>query len=89
MVDIIRDNCHYCSDMEKNVFKNKEVSKWVEGCFIPVKLNLSEDFLPDGVEVKITPTVVFLDSEQKTIKMIHGSWNIDDFKRLSQNLCKE
>ncbi len=90
MVDVIRDNCRFCTNMEKNVFDNKEMGQWIEGCFIPVKVNLSKnDTMPKGVSVQITPTFIFLDADEKVIKMIHGSWNIDDFKSLSQDLCKE
>ncbi len=89
MLDVVRDNCHYCSDMDKKVFNDKEMEKWVESCFIPVKLNLSHDTLPKGIKVQVTPTFIFLTSDQKIVKTIQGSWDKKDFMDLSQKLCKE
>jgi len=89
MLDVVRDNCHYCTDMDRNVFYDKEMSDWVESCFIPVKLNLSHDTLPMGIKVQVTPTFIFLDVAGKITKTIQGSWNKKDFKELSIKLCKE
>jgi len=89
MIDVVRDRCHFCSDMEHNVFKDKKMSQWIESCFIPVKLNLSNEKLPKGMKVEITPTFLFVNEKLELVKKLHGSWNIFDFKQLSQKLCKE
>ena len=89
MIDVVRDRCHFCSDMDNNVFKDKKMSTWVESCFIPVKLNLSEDKLPNGLKATVTPTFLFVNKKLELVKKIQGSWNIQDFKQLSQKLCKE
>ena len=41
MIDVVRTNCHYCESMEKDVFDDKMMGKWIEERFIPVKLNLN------------------------------------------------
>lgn len=89
MLDVVRDNCHFCKDMINNVFNDKEMSAWIESCFIPVKLNISHEILPEGITVQVTPTFLFLNSDKKIVKKIKGSWNIKDFKKLSQKLCRE
>ena len=89
MIDVIRDRCHFCSDMDKNVFKDKKISLWVGSCFIPVKLNLSQQKLPDGLKVEVTPTFFFMNKKMELVKKIQGSWNKKDFKQLSQKQCKE
>ncbi len=89
MLDVVRDNCHYCADMDENVFKDKEMTKWIESCFVPVKLNLSHDVLPMGIKVQVTPTFIFLNSDKKVIKTIQGSWDIKDFKELSKKICRK
>ena len=86
MIDVIRSDCHYCKDMQKKVFDNKAMSVWLQKRFIPVKLNLDFDELPLGLHVYFTPTFFFLDSDQKIIKKIPGSWNIQDFKDLTKNI---
>ncbi|MBA1432408.1 MAG: thioredoxin family protein [Epsilonproteobacteria bacterium] len=86
MIDVMRTDCHYCKDMQKNVFDDKEMSMWLEKRFIPVRLNLDFDELPLGIHVYFTPTFFFIDTDQKIIKKIPGSWNIQDFKDLTKNI---
>jgi thioredoxin-related protein len=86
MIDVVRTDCHYCADMQKEVFDDKEMSEWLQKRFIPVKLNLDFDELPLGIHVYFTPTFFFIDSDQKVIKKIPGSWNIQDFKDLTKNI---
>ena len=86
MIDVMRTDCHYCKDMQRKVFDNAAMSKWLEKRFIPVKLNLDFDELPLGIHVYFTPTFFFVDADQKIIKKIPGSWNIQDFKDLTKNI---
>ncbi|UCM99341.1 thioredoxin fold domain-containing protein [Sulfurimonas sp. SWIR-19] len=86
MIDVIRSDCQYCIKMKKEVFDNPEMSAWIEERFIPVELNLDFDELPLGLHVYFTPTFFFVDKNQKIIKKIPGSWNIQDFKDLTKNI---
>jgi thioredoxin-related protein len=86
MIDVVRSDCHYCKDMQKEVFDDKEMSAWLQERFIPVKFNLDFDELPLGIHVYFTPTFFFIDSDQKVIKKIPGSWSIEDFKDLTKNI---
>ena len=86
MIDVVRSDCHYCKDMQKKVFDDKKMSVWLEERFIPVKLNLDFDKLPLGLKVHFTPTFFFVDKNEKIVKKIPGSWNIQDFKDLTKNI---
>jgi len=87
MIDIIRTDCHYCTDMDKKVFQNAEMSEYLQKRFIPVKINLDSDKLPLGIKAHFTPTFFFVNSKKKIIiKTIPGSWNIQDFKDLTKNI---
>ena len=86
MIDVVRSDCHYCKDMQKKVFNDKKMSVWLEERFIPVKLNLDFDKLPLGLKVHFTPTFFFVDKNEKIVKKIPGSWNIQDFKDLTKNI---
>lgn len=86
MIEVIRTDCHYCHDMKKEVFNDKAMSAWIEQRFIPVELNLDFDELPLGIHVYFTPTFFFVDTDQKVVKKIPGSWNIQDFKDLTKNI---
>ena len=86
MIDVVRSDCHYCHKMDAQVFNDAQMSKWIEQKFIPVKLDLDFDDLPLGIKVHFTPTFFFVNKEQKIIKTIPGSWNIQDFKDLTKNI---
>ncbi|MCK9473243.1 DUF255 domain-containing protein [Sulfurimonas sp.] len=86
MIDVVRTNCRYCINMDRDVFDDKEMSKWIEKRFIPVKLNLDTHEIPLGISVAMTPSFYFVDKNQKIIKNIPGSWNSDDFKDLTKNI---
>ena len=86
MIDVVRDNCRFCTDMDRNVFEDKEMSVWLESRFIPVKLNLDHDTLPLGIKVQFTPTFYFIDNVGSIKKKIPGSWNIEDFQSMTKDL---
>lgn len=86
MIDFVRTDCHYCEDMQKDVFNNKEMSAWLESRFIPVQINIDHDKMPIDVEVHFTPMFYFLNKENKIVKKIPGAWNIEDFKDLTKGI---
>lgn len=86
MLDVIRTDCHYCSDMDKEVFQNPKMSLYLSEKFIPVKINLDHEELPLGIKVFFTPSFFFINEKQEIIKKIPGSWNIQDFKDLTKNI---
>jgi len=89
MVDVVREHCQYCKKMDKNVFSDKEMSKWLQERFIAVKIDLDVDNMPIDVDVKMTPTFYFLNKNKKIVKVIPGSWNIKDFKDLTKKIRGE
>ena len=86
MIDVVRSDCHYCHKMDAGVFNDAQMSKWIEQKFIPVKLDLDFDDIPLGIKVHFTPTFFFVNKEQKIVKIVPGSWNIQDFKDLTKNI---
>ena len=87
LVAFMRDDCHYCHDMERAVFDDPETASWIVSCFVPVKVNLSERKPPFEVRISMTPTFVLLQPDGTVIKTVPGSWNIDDFKALTASAC--
>lgn len=59
MIDVMRTECHYCSDMEREVFEDTAMTQWLQKRFIPVKINLDTDTMPIDQEVTFTPTFFF------------------------------
>jgi len=86
MLEVMRSNCHYCSDMQRDVFNDKEMGKWIDERFIAVKINLDNDSLPLGLKVSFTPSFFFIDADDNIKKKIPGSWNIEDFKSMTKDL---
>ncbi len=80
MIDAVRTGCHYCDDMEKEVFKDKAMAAYLQKHFIPVKINLAEEALPWDLEVSMTPTFFFVTKEGTVLKKVPGSWNRQDFR---------
>ena len=86
MIDVVRTGCHYCEDMDKKVFQNAAMSRWLDERFISVKMNLDKEKLPLGIKVNFTPTFYFINRDNKIVKTIPGSWNIEDFKDLTKDI---
>ena len=86
MIDVVREDCHYCDDMDREVFQDIEMSKWINKRFIAVKIDLDKESLPYGLKTSFTPTFFFIGAEQKLVKKILGSWNINDFKDLTKGI---
>jgi thioredoxin-related protein len=86
MIDVMRTDCHYCIKMNREVFDNETMRKWLEERFILAEVNLDLDEVPLGQKVHFTPTFFFVNEKGKIVKKIPGSWNIQDFKDLTENI---
>jgi thioredoxin-related protein len=86
MLDVVREGCHYCEDMEKNIFADPDMPKYLSEKFIIAKINISEERLPLGLKVNFTPTFFFINSNQNIVKTIPGSWSVEDFKDLTKGI---
>lgn len=80
MINATSKGCHYCEDMEVAVFKDVAMAEYIEKRFVPVKVNLSEEKMPLGLKVSMTPTFFFVSKEGELIKTVPGSWNQEDFR---------
>ena len=86
MVEAVRDGCHYCEDMQRDVFNDSKMKEEIQKHFIPVKVNLSRQKMPLDIEVSMTPTFYFITEEKKVIKTVPGSWNQEDFKNMLREI---
>ena len=88
LLKVVKDNCHYCRDMEKNVFKEASMHALVKDNFVPVSVNISHESMPLGLKPSMTPSFYFINSEKKVVKQIVGSWSRDDFNSFVHNILK-
>ena len=86
MLKIVRNDCHYCEDMQKAVCENREMAQWLGKRFIVAKVNLDNEKAPLGIKVPFTPSFYFINKNQEIVKKIPGSWNIQDFKDLTEKI---
>jgi len=88
LLKVVRDGCHYCSEMERDVFNDPSVNAFVRSHFIPVKVNISHETMPLGLEALMTPSFYFINSEKKIIKRVLGAYTRDDFNAIMRNIIK-
>ena len=86
MIDVVRTGCGYCEDMDREVFQDRDMSKWLDERFISVKINLDKEKLPLAIKVNFTPTFYFVNVDNEIVKTIPGSWNIQDFQDLTKGI---
>jgi thioredoxin-related protein len=60
MIEAVRDGCHYCEDMQRDVFSDKRMSDFIQKRFIGVRINIAHQKMPLDIEVSMTPTFYFI-----------------------------
>lgn len=86
MLDVVRTHCHYCTDMQREVFDDTDMQAWIEKRFIPVKINLDKDEMPLGIKPVMTPSFYFINTNKEVVKNINGAWDIENFKSITRNI---
>lgn len=90
------DNCPYCAKMLKDNFEAEPQKNFIQKNFDVIDLNvlgsrevmfsqdisLSEKELATKLDIKYTPTVLFLDSDNKVITRLNGYQAASDFIRI-------
>ena len=71
--------CPECNYMKEVVFKNKEVSEYIQKHFIVLSLDIQKDTLPDGFNFPGIPAFFFLDENAKEKNKIIGGDKADKF----------
>jgi thioredoxin-related protein len=86
MVEVTRPTCHYCIKMERTTLSDPEVVSAIMKDFIPVRVDVSQESLPDGLEWRMTPTFLFIDYDGTLIKSIPGAWMKEDFLKILEEV---
>jgi thioredoxin-related protein len=79
MVMLSKEDCPACEYMSDVVFEEKMVIHEVEKSYIPVHIDIHNDFVPDGLGYMGTPTFHFLDASGKKIGRYDGAANVPSF----------
>jgi len=70
LMEIYSDNCPFCNKLNAIFLKNSKVKRLINQNFVMVKVNNSRDELPLGIEIGVTPSLVFIRADTKEVKMI-------------------
>jgi thioredoxin-related protein len=79
MVMLSKENCPACEYMGDVVFEEKMVVSEVEKSYVPVHIDIHNDFIPEGLGYIGTPTFHFLDASGKKMGRYDGAANIPTF----------
>jgi thioredoxin-related protein len=92
LLDVYTDWCKWCTKLDKEVYTNDKVSKYLAKAYIPVKLNgegstkvtyksqsTTEMGLTQAFGIQSYPTIIFLDSEGEPINSLGGFIDADRF----------
>lgn len=79
MVMLSKENCPACEYMTDVVFEEKMVISEVAKSYVPVHIDIHNDFIPEGLGYIGTPTFHFLDASGKKIGRYDGAANVPSF----------
>ncbi len=79
MVMLSRENCPACEYMNDVVFEEKAISTEIHKYYVPVHIDIHNDFVPEGLSYIGTPTFHFLNAAGKKIGRHDGAANIPTF----------
>lgn len=79
MVMLSKEDCPACDYMNDIVFEEKTVADDVHKRYVPVHLDIHNDFIPDGLSYIGTPTFYFMDANGKKVGRHDGAANIPTF----------
>ena len=70
LIKIYSDNCPFCKELDAIFLKNNRVKRLINKNFVMVKINNSREKIPLGVEVGVTPSLVFVRADTQEVKMV-------------------
>ncbi len=79
---VVQEDCHYCSEMQKEVLDQPDVLQYMSKHCTLVSIDLNKEPLPLGIKVSMTPTFFFFTADKKLIKKVPGAWKKDDFMKI-------
>ncbi len=79
MVMLSQENCDTCWYMENVVFDNDDLVYELQSSFVPVKIDIHDEIVPEGLTYIGTPTFYFLSETGEKIDRLMGGANVKDF----------
>jgi len=86
MIKAMSETCHYCRKMEIKVLSNKAIQDVLQKDFVSIKIDVSKQKLPLGLEAELTPTFIFIDENTDVIMQIPGAWDKKNFLEILEEV---
>lgn len=67
-----KKECPGCKQMHNVVFKDEALSSYINKNFVMVEIDVYDESVPDELKYFATPTLYFLDKNEKILKRING-----------------
>lgn len=88
MVMLSKEGCPACEYMNDIVFEESAVENEINKKFVPVHLDIHNDFIPEGLGYIGTPTFHFLNAKGEKLKRHDGGANIPTFLGILNSVKK-
>lgn len=90
LLEVMSAYCTYCAKMDEEVFSDPTIQEKIYASFIPARIDMDKEELPDNIKARMTPTFFFIiGSEEKPYKKVIGAWNREDFEDFLNQALKE
>jgi thioredoxin-related protein len=93
MVDISKHNCPPCIYMEKKVYSNEKVAKYIQKNFIPLFYYADTDkipFFPIGQYfTEVAPSILFIDKNGNLVYRVIGPREAREFLKILKKIKDE
>ena len=89
MIELVKEDCHFCKRMDKEVMTDANISNTLSKDFVVVKFDVNRDKLPLGLKKEMTPTFAFVKESGEIFSIIRGAWNREDFSALLRYIKKK
>ena len=89
MIELVKEDCHFCKRMDKEVMSDDNISSALSKDFVVVKFDVNKDKLPLGLKKEMTPTFAFVKESGELFSIIRGAWNREDFSALLRYIKKK
>ncbi|MCB0515626.1 MAG: thioredoxin family protein [Chitinophagales bacterium] len=82
--------CKPCKWMEKNTFKDEELTQLMQDYYIAIRLDVDREGKRFANEygVRMVPTMFFLNSEGKVLRAVEGAQEAKDLLKIGSNIVK-
>jgi len=88
LIKLTREHCHFCQQMNREVFADAEVIAMLNQAFVVVEIDIGKSPLPLGLKRGMTPTFIFVTETEKIMAKIPGAWRKKDFLSILNEAIK-